>query len=44
MVSYLGPGDTVAKILEKQDVVYGVVASYNVMMQQFYLIVQEKTL
>ena len=40
MACYMGPTDGVSEILEKLSVIFGTVASFDVLMQNFYKITQ----
>ena len=42
LVWYMGPGASIAEILDKLMTIYGMVASFNVLMQLFYGLQQEK--
>ena len=40
MAQYMGPTASVSEILEKLSVIFGTVASFNMLMQNFYKITQ----
>ena len=40
MACYMGPTASVSKILEKLSVIFGTVASFDILMQNFYKISQ----
>ena len=40
MACYMGPTASVSKILEKLSVIFGMVASFDILMQNFYKIMQ----
>ena len=40
MTHYMGPTTSVAHILQKLTVIFGTVASFNVLMQKFYIVTQ----
>ena len=40
MVCYMGPTASVSEILEKLSVIFGMVASFDMLMQNFYKITQ----
>ena len=40
MAQYMGPTASVSKILQKLTVIFGTVASFNVLMQNFYKVTQ----
>ena len=42
MVRYLGPTATVGDVVDKLDVIYGRIATLDVLMQDFYSLVQQK--
>ena len=43
MACYMGPTASVSEILEKLSVIFGTVVSFNVLMQNFYIIMQGGT-
>ena len=40
MACYMGPTDSVSEILEKLSIIFGMVASFDVLMQNLYKILQ----